>query len=337
MSDYFKELSDGMGNAVENVTPSLVSVRARRRMPATGVIHSEDGVIVTAHHVVEYEEGIQVVTSDGTVHDATLVGRDPANDIAVLRVEASGLATIDWGVDDALKVGNLVLAVGKPNGQAQATLGVVSALVDESMMGKMRGGRGEKPKREGKDKRGWRDAKRAHRHSRRRARMMGRGRMLASGYIQTDVTMYPGFSGGPLLSGDGMAYGLNTSGFSRGASLAIPVRAIRSSVETLLTHGRVMQGYIGVGIQPVRLANAMTEELEQETGLLVTSVEDGTPAQDSGILIGDIIVALGDDSIEQLDDLFSALTSELVGKEVNVQVIRGGVLMTVSVTVAARP
>ena len=117
MSQVFQDLSNAMASTVEQLAPAIVTVDARRRLPATGVIHSADGIIVTAHHIVEREESLSIITQDGKRHEATLVGRDPRNDLAVLRINASDLATVSWGTEDGLKVGNLVLALGKPGEQ----------------------------------------------------------------------------------------------------------------------------------------------------------------------------------------------------------------------------
>lgn len=323
MSDVFKQLSDAMAETVESLSPSIVRVDGRKRLPATGMVWSADGLIVTAHHVVESDENITVGLDDGSEHSATLVGRDPHNDVAVLKVDGT-FTPAEWGDNDSLKIGNLILALGRPGEQLQATLGVVSALVDGSAHGvggrrmRMRRGRpgGGGPKRK-----------------RMKMRM---GRALVDGYIQTDVVMYPGFSGGPLVSGDGKVHGLNTSGFSRGISLTVPVSTIRNSVETLQTHGRIRQGYLGVGVQPARLPEDVAKELEQESGLLVVSVEKESPAATSGIFVGDIIVALDEENVEQLDDLLALLSGERVGKDVPIQIVRGGASQDLSITIAER-
>ncbi|MEO0596967.1 MAG: trypsin-like peptidase domain-containing protein [Chloroflexota bacterium] len=285
-----KDLSDAMGAAVEAVSPSIVQVNARRRLPATGIVWSEDGVIVTSSHVVQRDEEITITLEDGSTHDAELIGRDNQNDLAVLKVTGEvSLTPANWGTEDALKVGNLVLALGRPGEQVQATLGVVSALVESPIEGRERARK--------RRKRGGR-------------RMM---RMLVDGYIKTDVVMYPGFSGGPLISGDGAVFGMNTSGFGQGASLAVPVTTIRNTVSTLREHGKMKQGYLGVGVQPARLPEAVAEELEQETGLLVVSVEADSPAAQANLLVGDILVAVDEESVEQLEELLALLTGTRVG------------------------
>ena len=314
MANTLHDFSQAMADVLEAVTPALVRVNARRRLPATGIIQASDGLIITAHHVVTRDDNITVTTFDDdgneTHHEAQLVGRDPQNDLALLKVE-SDLTPPTWGDDDTLRVGNLVLATGRPGDQVQATLGVVSALVS---------GHDGQP-------------------SRRRKRKRGRGqrmRALVDGYIQTDVRMYPGFSGGALVGADGAIYGLNTSGFGQGMSVAVPVTTITSTVNMLRAHGRMQRGYLGVGVQAVRLPDAIRAELEQETGLLVVSIEDDSPAAASGLLVGDILTALDDNPTDTMDDLLALLTGERIGQDVPLQLVRGGNLMTVEVNVTAR-
>jgi S1-C subfamily serine protease len=309
MSEALKQLSDAMADAVAGLSPSIVRVDGRKRLPATGIVWAND-VIVTAHHVLERDEGITITLHDGSRHDTKLIGRDPQNDLAVLRVSGASLTPARIGDNAALRVGNLVLALGKPGEQVQATLGVVSALIPGAESGKS----------ENKGKRGRRHEMRA----------------LIDGYIQTDVVMYPGFSGGPLVSGDGAVHGLNTSGFSSGVSLAVPVATIRNSVATLLAHGKMKQGYLGVGVQPARLPEDVAKVLSQETGLLVVSVEKDGPAGKAGLLVGDILVSLDGESVEHLDELLALLYGDRVGKSVPANIVRGGEQRTISVLIGER-
>ena len=285
MSDVLQSLSSALAGLVEQAGPQVVRVEGRSRLPASGVVWSADGVIVTANHGVERDDNLRVGLADGSSVAAALVGRDPATDLAVLKVEQGGLAPATWAPASDLRVGNLILALGRPGQTVQATLGVVSAL----------GG-------------AWR---------------AGSGGEFDS-YLQTDVVMYPGFSGGPLVGADGRLGGINSSALARGVSVTVPSATVQRVVATILAHGRMPRGYLGVGIQPVRLDEALQQQLGQQTGLMLLSVESGGPAAQGGLLQGDVLVRVDGAAVRQLDDLQGLLTGERVGKAVAVRVVRAG-------------
>jgi len=291
MTATLQDLSQGMAGLVEQSDAKVVRVDARQRLSGSGVIWSAAGLIVTSNHVVERDDQIQIGLADGKTLDATLVGRDPGVDIAVLRVNASGLSAATWVDAGELKVGHLLLALGRPGNRIQATLGIASALG-------------------------------------------GQWRTPAGGeidhYLQTDVVMYPGFSGGPLVAADGRFAGVNTSALVRGVSMAIPSATIQKVVETLVAHGHVPRGYLGIGIQPVRLADTLQSLVGQETGLMVMSVESESQAN---LVQGDVLVKLDGAPIRHVDELQVLLSGDRVGKTVEGQVIRGGQLQTLSVTI----
>jgi S1-C subfamily serine protease len=149
--------------------------------------------------------------------------------------------------------------------------------------------------------------------------------------------MYPGFSGGPLVDMAGQVIGLNTSGVLHGVSLAVPAPTLRRVVDALLTRGRIARGYLGVGAQPVRLSAALSEQLNQETGLLLMSVEPGSPADQAGLLQGDTLVGLEGQPLRQMDDLMTLLSGDRVGQSVSMRIVRGGKVQDVSVTIGERP
>ena len=211
-----------------------------RRVPASGIVWSADGLIVTSHHVVEQDDNIGIGLPDGREVTATLIGRDPTTDLALLRAQATALKPAEWVNAEELKVGHLALALGRPGQQIMATLGIVSALSKD-----------------------WRTP--------------AGGKL--DYYLQTDVVMYPGFSGGPLVDVTGKALGVNSSAMLRGVSLTISTETVRRVVQTLLTHGRVRRGYLGVGAQVVRLPSGLAHQLGQETALLLGSVESGSPGR----------------------------------------------------------
>ncbi len=289
MTETLQDLSQGMAGLVEQSDGKVVRVDARQRLSGSGVVWSAEGLIVTSNHVVEREEQIQIGLADGKTLDATLVGRDPGADIAVLRVNGSSLSAATWVDASDLKVGHLLLALGRPGNRIQATLGIASAL----------GGQWRTPSGGEIDH-----------------------------YLQTDVVMYPGFSGGPLVAADGRFAGVNTSALVRGVSMAIPRATIQKVVETLVAHGHVPRGYLGIGIQPVRLADTLQTLVGQETGLMIMSVESESQA---GLVQGDVLVKLDGVPIRHVDELQVLLSGERVGKTVEGQVIRGGQLQPLSV------
>jgi S1-C subfamily serine protease len=294
MSEILSNLSSALAAAVETAAKSVVRVEGRRRLPASGIVWSADGVIVTAHHVVEQDENIEIGLADGGSVKAAVVGRDPTTDIAVLRAQAAGLIPATWAELGDLRVGHLVLALGRPGDNVMATFGIVSALSKE-----------------------WRTS--------------AGGKL--DYYLQTDVVMYPGFSGGPLVDVSGRVLGLNSSALLRGVSVSIPTTSLGSTVAALLAHGRVRRGYLGVGAQVVRLPAALAAQLNQETGLLLGSVEAGSPAERAGLFMGDTIVTLDGQPVRHLDDLLALLSGDRVDMTAPVRIVRGGQVIEMQVVI----
>jgi S1-C subfamily serine protease len=292
------DFSDGLTAAIEKASAATVLVDARRRYPASGIAFAPD-LVLTADHVVTREEDLSVVGAGGKSLAATVAGRDPGSDLAVLRLAEKSLAAAN--VADTLpKVGALVLAVGRPSKAGlQASWGIVTAI----------GG----PAR------------------------TGRGGLLDE-YIQTETVSYPGFSGGPLINTEGQILGLNTSGLAHGTALTIPVKVAWRIADALAKYGSVKRGYLGIRTQTVSLPDASQKSLkrEQSQGLLVLWLEEGGPAEKAGVLVGDILVGVAGQQVSDPDDLFSALNSETVGKAIAVDTLRGGKPETVNVTVAER-
>jgi S1-C subfamily serine protease len=298
MTTELTQFSDALAAAVETAAAGIARVDGRRRLAASGIVWSPD-TIVTAHHVLQRDDNIHIGLPDGQEVQATVAGRDPTTDLAVLRLESGDLAPATRAEPGGqpLKVGHIVLALGRPGRSVQATLGVVSALGA-----------------------GWRTPA---------------GGQIDQ-YLQTDVLMYPGFSGGPLINVQGQVIGLNTSGLLRGVSLALPLVTLARVVDALLAHGRVRRGYLGISTQPVRLPQALQEELNQETGLLLTGVEEGGPAEKGGLMLGDTIVSLDGSPVRYHDDLMALLATGRADTEVTVRIIRSGRLQELQVTVGER-
>jgi S1-C subfamily serine protease len=148
--------------------------------------------------------------------------------------------------------------------------------------------------------------------------------------------MYPGFSGGPLVSAGGAMIGMNSSALARGVSVTLPAATIRRVADTLTKHGRVKRGYLGVSAQPVRLPQAIAESAGQETGLMLAAVEPDSPASAGGLLLGDVIIAMGGEAVRHMDDLLAALSGDRVGTAVPVRVVRGGQVQEYQVTIGER-
>jgi S1-C subfamily serine protease len=292
MTDILQTLSDSMANAVEAANHSIVQVDARRRMPATGIVYSADGLIITSHHVVESEDKIHVGLLDGKIVTATLVGRDPNSDLALLRADASGLQVPEWAAVEQVRVGHLVLAVGRPTESPQATLGVISALSHHATEQKY--------------------------------------------FAQTDVVMYPGFSGGPLVSVTGQVIGLNSSALMQGVSLTVQTPTIVHVVDTLLKHGKMRRGYLGVGIQPAKLPPTVAESLGQKSGALIVSVEANSPAEKAGLFLGDTLVMMGEHRIEDMESLLATLAHTPPGTATTAKIVRGGQIHDVPLTIGER-
>ncbi len=297
-SNPLTALSDAMTEAVAKAGAATVLVNARRRFPASGIAFTPD-LILTADHVVERDEDISVMLPDGSQVKATIAGRDPGNDLALLRLDRPVALSAEPASQDP-RVGQIALSLGRPTQEGiQASLGIVSAIG-----GPVRTGRGG----------------------------------LLDRYLRTDAIPYPGFSGGPLVDTAGRVIGVNTSGLTRGASLAIPINLAWQTAETLARHGRVRRGFLGVRSQPVSIPTSQQKALgrDQSSGLLLVGVEEKSPADVGGLLVGDIIVAIAGQPVTEADQLLSSLAGDVVGKPTAVDVLRGGQPVTITVTIGER-
>ncbi|WP_376792072.1 S1C family serine protease [Thermoflexus sp.] len=289
-------LSEAMAEAVARGAAATVTVDARDGLPASGVGYAAD-LVLTADHVVERDE-IRVVLPDGQERPAVRIGRDPSTDLALLRVVEGLVPTLEIAEREP-RVGEIVLALGRPTPEGiQASVGVVSA-IGEALRTPW-GGRLER-------------------------------------YIRTDVTMYPGFSGGPLIDVEGRALGINTSGLA-GIPLTVPIRLAWRVAETLAREGRVRRGYLGVRAQSVPLSPAHQEALgrPQARGLLLVGIEEGSPAAQGGLRVGDILTAFAGQPVEDVEDLQARLVGDAVGRAVEVEVLRGEARRVVRVVVGER-
>jgi len=295
-SNLLSTFSNQMADAVERVAPTLVLVSGRQGRPASGVVYAQD-LVLTADHVLEREEDLSIQTHDNRTLPAQFAGRDLATDLAVLRVANLGLQAAAAASEPA-RVGQLVLAVGRSENEGpMASVGIVSAV----------GG----PLR------------------------IARGATLER-YIRTDAIPYPGFSGGPLINTQGEVLGITTTGLVNSATLAIPTAIAWGIAETLAQQGFIKRGYLGISSQLVQLPEAQRAGKTQEHGLLIVQVDENSPAQKGGLILGDILITLDGLALKDAEDLRALLTGDRVDKTIPLEVIRGGKLQTLQVTIGQR-
>jgi len=288
-------------SAAEKVSPSVAKIevtqtagRARNGEPrerhggGSGFVFTPDGLVLTNSHVVHDASRIHLSLPDGRRFPAHLIGEDPATDLAVVRIDAPNLTVAELGDSQKLRVGQLAIAIGNPYGcQYTVTAGVVSAL--------------------GRSLRSY------------------SGRMIDD-VIQTDASLNPGNSGGPLVSSDGQVIGVNTATImgAQGLCFAIGINTAKFVASRLLTQGRIRRSYIGVEAQTVPLHRRIVRfyDLPKETGVIVLAATDGSPAQKAGLREGDVIIAFGGHPVAGVDDLHRLLTDTQVGVKNTITVLR---------------
>jgi S1-C subfamily serine protease len=293
--------STAVTSAVERVSPSVVHIEVHQaaggarsgepreqRGGGSGFLFTPDGLILTNSHVVHEATRIAVTTTDGRRMPATLIGDDPASDLAVIRVDEPGLTVAALGDSQRLRVGQVVIAIGAPYGfQSTVTAGVVSAL--------------------GRSLRSY------------------SGRLIDD-VVQTDASLNPGNSGGPLVDSSGLVVGVNTATIlpAQGICFAIGINTAKFVASRLLRDGRIRRSYIGVSAQTVPVHRRVVRfyDLPKETGVIVLSVEEGSPARRAGLRDGDVIVALEGAPVAGVDDLHRLLTDVRVGVSCTLTVLR---------------
>jgi S1-C subfamily serine protease len=291
-----RAFSDEVSQVVERVSPAVLHVHALRDRPGlasgSGVTVTPDGYALTNHHVIEDATAIEVTLPDGRTVIADLVGEDPATDLAVLKVSTPERSThLDLGDSNALRVGDFVIAIGAPFGLARTvTAGIVSAL------GRTLDGQGA-------------------------------GARKIEGVVQTDAPLNPGNSGGPLVSAEGKVVGINTAVVhaAQGLSFAVPANTAAFVLSEVLAHGRVRRARLGVGATEVQLPARVARllGLAAARGVLVQSVDAGSPAAAAGLQKGDVIVAMGSAPVATIADLHRLLSRDAIGAETALDVVRG--------------
>ena len=294
-----QSLSQDLARVVERVSTAVVAINARRHSSSSGVCW-RDGVIVTAAHTLRRTEDISVILPNGEVVGATLAGADPSTDLAVLKIDNAGVSVPSFGDSSHLKVGNMVLAVGRGAQRGlNAAVGIVGVLSGAW--------------------RTWHGG-------------------LIDQFIGLDLDLHPGAAGGPLADSNGNVLGINTLGLSRRIPLTIPVSTVNRVVGKLLEKGHIGRGYLGLGMRPIELPEDLkrTLHVSVDSGLIVVSVEPDGPGGTAGVLFGDVVVALGGAAVGSLRDVQAFLEPESVGTTIPVSIIRGGKPVEINLTIGER-
>ncbi|SRR5579883_46673 len=292
-------LSNNLADIVEQVGSTVVAVNAGKRVSPSG-IHWRDGIIVTSDESLQRYDDITVTLSDGTNIPVTLVGHDASTDVAVFRLQDVELPVAKIGDAKTLKVGHLVLGLARSSeGEIRAAMGAVSVV-------------------------------------------NGPWRSMSGGnidqFIRPDITLYSGFAGGPLVDAAGNIVGMNTSG-RRGTALTIPATTVNRVIDQLLAKGHIARGYLGLGMQPVRLPKNLKTSLNltSESGVIVVNVEPNGPADNAGVLIGDVLTEFDGITLKDTAEILALLNnSDRVGKTVPLQIVRAGALVNLTITVGER-
>jgi len=299
-SSVLETLSNELADAAATAGKSVLAVHARRWLPSSGV-YWRTGVVVTSHHAVAHAEDITLVAEGGKQHKATLQGRDPSTDLAVLKLAGEAELALPAFAETAAKLGHLVLALGRSrNHNLVASAGIVGGVSGE-----------------------WRTP---------------RGGRLDQ-HIRLSLDLYPGFSGGPLVNAQGKVLGINTRGLARGRALTLPLATVNRTVDELLEKGHIARPYLGLAMQPVSLPESLRNQgaSSVNSALLVIHVEPSGPADKAGVLLGDLVTELQGKSVQDTENIRELLASDKPGGTVTVSVLRGGSPVKLSITLGELP
>jgi len=300
MSSEWATLSKELAETTAKSGVHAVAVHTESRGSSSGVIW-RPGIVVTAEHALQRDEDIQLTLPDGKVAAAKLVGRDASTDIAVLKSEPATTAVPSFSDTTTLHPGNVTLVVGRTRGS-----GPIAALAFVSMVAN--------------ERRLW-------------------GGLTLAPYVRLDVALHHTAVGGAVVDAEGRVAGIATPKFAPAGALALPVATVNRVVDALLAQGRIPRGYLGVGLQPVRLPENLRETLQrrEKTAAIVLEVEPGGPAHNAGVVIGDILLSLNAKPVARLEDVQTHLHGENIGESVAARFLRGGAPRDVTITVAERP
>lgn len=293
-------LSHELEALVAKAQSGIVAVKAGAYRTVSGVCIDRE-LVAVADHTLKRAERVPVVTHEGKEAGAIVLGRAPALDLAILKVQGASFTPLEAAEATALRAGSLAMVIGLTTDVGPSvSLGVLGAV--------------------GGQRRTW------------------RGGTLDQ-FIRMDVNLYPSQSGAAVINMDGRLIGLATPALSRHAAMTVSVGTIQRIMAELLKEGRIRRGYLGVGMQPVSIPESLRNKTgtNVEAGLMLLSVEPDSPAEQAGLQLGDIFVSLDDKTVGDIDDLQAFLTGEWVGATLAAVLIRGGEIVRVSLTVGERP
>jgi S1-C subfamily serine protease len=295
--EVLKSISDATTTLVQKLAQSVVSVNSRMSH-GTGIVLNKEGYIVTCNHVLAGANSVKIGLGEKS-YEATVVGSDPYNDVALLKTEQGHFKPMELGDSANLSTGQFVLALANPFNRQQptATTGIITN-PDATL-------------------RQW------------------RGTAMENA-IATDAKLNPGFSGGPLLDSSGRMIGMNVAYvWSRG--IAIPINKIKTIADRLMNGGKIKRAYLGIVSNTVAIPQELADQagIDQDTGVMVFQVERGSPAKKAGLTMGDVIVKFNEKPVTDFYDLPRLLADDVTGKETKIAIIRGEKLMTLTITPTA--
>jgi S1-C subfamily serine protease len=299
MSKELIDLSNALARETDRAAASIVAIHTEARGSSSGVVWRA-GIVVTAEHSLRRDEEIHVTLPDGRVVPATLVGRDASTDLAVLKCAEAATPVSEISDVSTIKPGNLVLVVGRTRASGPvAALGAVSLVASE--------------------RRTWVGA-------------------ALTPYVRLDVGLQPTAVGGAAIDAYGRVIGIATPRFARFGAIAIPASTVNRVADALLQSGHIPHGYLGVGLHPIRLPEALRQTLkrDEKTAAIVVEVEPDGPANKAGIMIGDLLISFGPHPISRVEDVHAQLAAEAIGKSIVVKLVRGGAAQETNIVVGER-
>jgi len=288
-----QSFSDAMTELADKVGSSVVRVRSGRGF-GSGVIWSEDGYILTCSHVVGRATTVEVGLREGPRLEARLVGHDPYSDMALLKVERTGLKPVEVGNSDDVEVGQLVFAFANPFGGSPSTTSGIVTTAKASL--------------------GW-------------------GPFSAGDVIVTDAPLNPGYSGGPLVNASGRMVGINVA-YANSRGISIPINSVKGTIDALIKEGRVRMAHLGISTDGITIPKRLVDQtnIDQDEGLMILEVESDSPAKKAGLVVGDILVTFAHSPITGHNDLYRLLTRDAIGKPIEVGILRAERLVKVTIT-----